>query len=512
MNEPVAGETLPRVHDTVVHMLADAAAKSAASTALVCDGRRLTYGQYVRCVACFADELVGLGARGGRVALVCGNSLEMAIALFAVHAAGAQAVPINPLYTERELHHILSDADPVIVLHDRDGVAPMADLAGQLDIAHRIVLGPGGRRLDGARDGAARELPRPLPTPGDLATLQYTGGTTGVPKGVDITHGQMAINIAQREARLPTVADDESVLCVMPLFHVFAVAMCLHLSAHARGKLVILSRYHRDGVFDALAQEVITRLPAGPTIYVGLMDHARFASTDYSHLRSCYSGSAPLPAQTLKSWTAHTGCPILEGFGQSEAGPVLTYIGADMEMIAGSVGPALARTRIEIVDVETGQQVLPVGAVGEIRARGPQIMSGYRNRPRESAQALRDGWLYTGDIGVLDSAGYLTILDRKKDMVISGGYNIYPREIDEVLTAHPDVREAAAIGVPDAYRGEVIKAFVVLKPGATATGSDLKAHCAAQLAAYKQPAVLEIVAQIARTAVGKIDRNALRKC
>ena len=502
---------LPRVHPTVVHMLADAAARSADATALVCGDRQLSYAQYLRCVAGFARELVALGARGARVALICGNSLDIPVATFAVHAAGAQAVPINPTYTARELTHILADAAAHVVIYDEDVAATVEPLCASLKVPHAIRIGgKTGRSLDAWKDDAALALPEPLPAPGDLATLQYTGGTTGLPKGVNITHTQMSVNISQREAALPTHAGDESILCMMPLFHVFAVAMCLHLAVYCRGKLVIMPRYKPDVLLDLLVRERITRLPAGPTVFIGLLAHESFAATDFSSLRTAYSGSAPLPEETLRQWQAATGTPILEGFGQTEAGPVLTYV-REGALKAGSVGPVLPLTELQIVDVETGTKVLRTGELGEIRARGPQIMSGYRNRPKETAEALREGWLYTGDIGVIDEEGCLSIRDRKKDMAIVGGYNVYPREVDEVLYSHPEVKEAAASGVPDAYYGESIRAYVVLKEGARATAEELVAFCRANLARYKVPSKIYIVAELPRTTVGKVDRKMLRQ-
>ncbi len=457
-----AAETLPRVFPTVVHMLADTAARFADKTALVCGPRSLTYPQYLRCVAGFAGELAGHGARGGRVALVGANSLDVPIAMFGAHAAGAQAVPINPTYTERELGYILKDADPIAVIYDAAVASKVEPLAAALGIERTVRVGEGGRSLDVWKNEPARRLPEPWPSPDDLATLQYTGGTTGLPKGVNISHRQMAVNISQREAALPTRPGDESILCMMPLFHVFAVAMCLHLSAYCGGRLVIMPRYRPETVLDLIAEQKITRLPAGPTVFIGLLAHEKFAATDFSSLRTAYSGSAPLPEETVRQWSAQTGTPILEGFGQTEAGPVLTYVREGEPFKVGSAGPALPLTTLEIVDTESGTKVLGIGEIGEIRARGPQIMSGYRNKPKETAEALRNGYLYTGDIGELDADGYLFIRDRKKDMVIVGGYNVYPREVDEVLFAHPAVREAASTGAPDRYYGETVRAFVVL--------------------------------------------------
>lgn len=504
--------SLPAVHPTAVHMLAEAARRAPSATALVFGEERLDYAQYLRCVAGFAGLLADLGARGQRVALVCGNSPDMAIALFAVHAAGAQAVPVNPAYTGREMGHILSDATPTACIYDQEAASVVEPLLAECAIANAVRIGGAtGMRLTRWRDGADRPLPDPLPAPSDFASLQYTGGTTGLPKGVNITHAQMAVNISQREAALPTRPDDESILCAMPLFHVFAVAMCLHLSAYCRGKLVILPRYKPDLVLQQIARERITRLPAGPTVFIGLMNHQDFDATDFTSLRTAYSGAGPLPEDTLREWERRTGCPILEGFGQTESGPVLTYVREGGPRKAGSVGPALPLTEVQIVDVETGSTVLPVGEIGEIRARGPQIMSGYRNRPTETAEALRDGWLYTGDIGEFDAGGYLYVRDRKKDMAIVGGYSVYPREIDEVLHAHPAVREAAAAGVPDAYYGESLRACVVMKDGASATVEDILAYCRANLARYKVPTKIVIARELPRTNVGKVDRRALRQ-
>ncbi|MBM3517717.1 MAG: long-chain fatty acid--CoA ligase [Alphaproteobacteria bacterium] len=296
----------------------------------------------------------------------------------------------------------------------------------------------------------------------------------------------------------------------MPLFHVFAVSMALHLAAHRCGTLVLHARYRPETTLDALERDAITLFPAGPTVFHGLLGHASFVGRRFPTLRYCYSGSAPLPSATLANWAAATGCPILEGYGQSEAGPVLSFNPAVGRRKPGSVGLPVPGTEIEIFSLADGRTVLPAGERGEIRARGPQIMSGYRNRPVETAEALREGWLYTGDIGELDDEGYLYIRDRRKDLVIVGGYNVYPREVEEVLFSHPAVQEAAAVGAPDRYRGEVVHAFVVLRAGAAATVAGLLEHCHANLAPYKVPTEIALVPALAKTAVGMIDRVALR--
>jgi long-chain acyl-CoA synthetase len=484
-------------------MLAEAAERNPDAIALRTGTVDLSYRDYAASVAALAEQLLSLGARGERVALMMGNSIDMAIAMFAIHAAGAQAVPINPLYTAREAQYILNDSAPISTIHD----GSVASLIATLDNTGVRIPGNGA---DFIQPGDA-SLPTPFPTPGDLATLQYTGGTTGYPKGVNITHRQMAVNIAQREAILPTTPDAESIVCVMPLFHVFAVSMCLHLSCYCRGRLTILERYHPGELCAALESDRITILPAGPTIFTGLLNFDGFTDTSLDALTWCYSGSAPLPEETLRRWEAATGCFILEGYGQTEAGPVLTYNPATGVKKPGSVGVPLIDTFVQIVDLETGETVLPAGQTGEIRARGPQVMAGYRNLPDETANTLRNGWLYTGDIGEFDSDGYLLIRDRKKDMAIVGGYNVFPREIDEVLYTHPAVADAAAIGVPDDYYGEVIQAWVTLKPGNECSEQNLIDFCAANLAKYKVPKSIVIGEAIPKTTVGKIDKKALRE-
>ena len=502
--------TMPRLFPTSVHMLAAAAEQAGDRIALISGERQLTYNEYHRCVAGFAHELIDAGAAGRRIVLICGNSLEMAIAMYAVHAAGAQCVPLNPLYTQRELGPIIDDADPSVVIYDASIEATVGPLIESRQLSHIIKLGSdGGRFLDGWRADAGYTLP--LPERAVLSSLLYTGGTTGIPKGVNITHEQSMTNMSQLLALVPTRPDAERIVCMMPMFHCFAMHVCLYNAVYARASLTILPRYHPQTVLETIESQRITILPAGPTVYIGMMAHEAFAATDFSSLSYCVSGSAALSEQVLRQWEEATGCPVTEGYGQTEAGPVLTFNPLHGVRKPGSVGVVVPETEVEIVDVATGTEVLPTGEAGEIRARGPQIMSGYRNRPQENAQSLRDGWLYTGDIGEFDEEGYLYIRDRKKDMVIVGGYNVYPREIDDVLLSHPAVREAAAVGVPDDYRGEVVKAYVTLLSEAVASPSQLEDYCRDNLAKYKVPTAIAVVDELPKTVVGKIDKKELRQ-
>lgn len=500
--------TLPVRHDTVVHALADAARRRPGSVAVVCGEESLDYRGYAACVTGLAHELRPFGVVGDRVALLMGNSIDLAVATFAVQAAGFQVVPLNPAYTPFELGPILDNAAPVLLIHDEDCPAALVAVAHEHGVSRCMAVGP-GRRLTRWRNVPTPVDALPLPQADWLSTLQYTGGTTGRSKGVDLTHRSVSVNVSQREALLPTEPDAERVLAVTPLFHVYAVSMGLYLAVYCRGELVIMPRYRPDRVLDAIERHRITLFSGSPTIFIGLMGHERFPQTDLSSLRLCFSGSAALPVETLRRWEAATGCVVCEGYGQSEAGPVLTYNPRHGVRKIGSVGVALPLTVIEIVDVDTGTVVLTTGEPGEIRACGPQIMRGYRGLPEETATALREGWLYTGDIGVLDEDGYLSIRDRKKDMAIVGGFNVYPREVEEALHAHPSVAEAAVVGIPDAYRGEVLVGFVVSGSGG-AGASELLEHLAQRLVKYKIPRELRLVEALPKTVVGKTDKARLR--
>ncbi len=479
-------------------MLAEAARGAPATEALVFGARRLSYAEYASCVAGFARELEALGARGERVATLLGNSIEACVAAYGALAAGAQHVPLNPLYTARELDLILRDAAPCILV---------ADASLDLKVNCKVIrVGQGARLLDGWRGIELADFPDPE----SLALLQYTGGTTGRPKGVDLTHRAIATNVWQREQLLPT-HEGERILCMMPVSHAYGMAMGLFLAPNCRGTLVLLKKFVPEDVLAAVERERITIFPGSPTVFVGLLAHPRFRETNWKSVHTCYSGASALAEETLKRWRDAVGAPVFEGYGQTEAGPVLSFNPVRGPVKAGSVGVPVPQTDIEIVDVETGTRVLGPGERGEIRARGPQIMRGYRNLPEETAQTLRGGWLYTGDIGELDAEGYLFIRDRKKDMLIVGGYNVYPREVEEVLVMHPQVLEAAVVGVKDEYRGELPVAYVAPRPGARLTEDDLMAHCRANLARYKVPARIRFLEALPKTSVAKIDKNALRK-
>jgi len=500
-------------YETVVHMLRETCERAADRQALVVDEKSLNYAQYLQAVTAFARELNAHGVAGRRVATVLANGMETCVASFATWMAGAQLVPLNPLYSERELRDILSDAAPAVLISDDSTESNIDSLLDSCSIEQHISIGP-----DLCDHSQAAPMPEPaglaLPEPEQLALLQYTGGTTGRAKGVDLTHRAIAWNVYQRECALPTADAGERILCVMPLFHAYGFSMGLLLAVDCAGALIIRKRYQPEDVLARFSADDITIFPGAPTIYNGLVAHERFSRTDFSTLHTCYSGSAPLSVDTMSRWSAQTGAPIYEGYGQTEAGPILSFNQVGRPIKPGTVGEALVDTEIGLFDVTTDVRITATDVVGEIRARGPQLMQGYRGLPDETARTLRDGWLHTGDLGAFDEDGYLTIRDRLKDMVIVSGYNVYPREIDEVLFMHPAVMDAAAVGAPDAYRGEVIRAWVVVaeawRADVAATTDALNAHCRDNLARYKCPVSIELLEQLPKTTVNKTDKTVLR--
>jgi long-chain acyl-CoA synthetase len=493
-------------HPTVVHMLQDSIARFPDNEAIVFEKSRLTYSDLAYEIKVLSNTLADLGARGERVAIVMSNGPGIVIALFAAYVAGAQAVPLNPDYSERELDQILRDAEALVVIC---GEAQYSRLGALLDRSARnaaLVL-PESFGMTGR--GGQQQHPFSAPSASDLAMLQYTGGTTGRSKGVSLSHHNVAINVSQREALIPTALGAERILCVTPLYHAYATAMALYPALSSGGALVIQARFKPEHVFDAIENERITLFAGAPSIYNALVGHLEFEKRNLSSLRASFSGSAPLSVEVLQKWENVSGAPIVEGYGLTEASPILTFNPRNGVRKIGSVGVPAPGTTVEIVDSDQGVEVLGRNRLGEVRARGPQLMAGYRNLPEESAHVIRDGWLYTGDLGELDDDGYLFIRGRKKEMVIVGGFNVYPREIEEVLFAHAATLDCAAIGVPDPYRGEVIHAFLVARPGVAVSAEEVSAHCANNLVRYKLPAQIHFVDAIPRTAVGKVDRARL---
>ncbi len=521
-----------------------AAAEHPERTAVLFRNVRMTYAELHRraeATACALRER-GVGA-GDRVAIMLPNLPQTVVAYWAVLKAGATAVMVNPLSMEHELTHQLPDAGCRLIvtldllwprieaLWERLGLKravlttiPEA-LAFPMDWLARLKLWREGKRADVRYDNRRvirwKELtrcagrysaPNVLPHT-DLALLQYTGGTTGAAKGCMISHANLVANVEQIRAILFAVGDRPEVfLGILPYFHVYGLTLCLNFPVAIAATMAPFARFEPHEILARIKTVRPTIFPGAPSVYVALMQQKGFAEAGWDALRYCVSGSAPMPQEVQRRFTDLTGAEILEGYGLTEASPVTHVNPLRGKRKAGSIGLPFPDTEARVVDMDAGgPNPLPPGKAGELIIKGPQVMRGYWNRPDETASTLRNGWLYTGDIAVMDEEGYFFIVDRKKDMIITGGYNVYPREIDEVLYEHPGVKEAVAVGIPHRTRGEVIKAFVVVNEGETLTKAEVLAWCKEKLAGYKVPRDVEFRDSLPKTLVGKVLRRALRE-
>ena len=510
-------------------------------TAIIFRGRKITYEQMLDTVERMAATLRIAGLHpGDRVAIILPNLPQAVLAFWAVIKAGGVVVMTNPLYMEKELLHQLTDSGAKFVialdmlwprlnaLRDQLPVEiyyitrvsdalpfPVSKLYNfQAACKKTLVDVPFDGKTVCAWNALVSSRVRYVHRAGDpaatLAALQYTGGTTGVSKGVMLTHHNLNINTEQLKRALDIQASEpHSILAVLPFFHVYGLTTCLLLSVALGAPTILIPRYAPMEVLEVIKNLKPTLFPGAPSIYISLMQQKSMGDYDFSSIRFCVSGSAPMPVDKFEEFTRLSSATIVEGYGLTEASPVthLNPIGGRSRN--GSIGLPLPYTEARIVDMEVGTVPVPVGVPGELVIRGPQVMPGYWNKADETASALRNGWLYTGDIARQDEDGYFYILDRKKDMYIVGGYNVYPREIDEVLMEYPKVLEAVAVGVPHGTRGEVIKAYIVPKPGETISKQEIISHCRKKLAVYKVPRLVEIRAELPKSAVGKILRRML---
>jgi long-chain acyl-CoA synthetase len=344
----------------------------------------------------------------------------------------------------------------------------------------------------------------------DIAVLQYTGGTTGVTKAAQLTHANLVANAYQMRLWLPDATSGrEATLAVLPLFHVYGLTLCLLTTVLLAGRLVLLPRFDLDLVFDAITEERPTLFPGVPPIYQTMLDAPRLRRVDLRSIRACVSGAMRLPVDTQERFERVTGGRLVEGYGTTEASPATHCNPIHGRRKPGSVGLPLTGTGARIVDPDDPSRVVPVGEPGELAVKGPQVFAGYWRRDDSEQPLLADGWLLTGDIAVMDADGFFTIVDRKKDLVIAGGFNIYPAEVEAVVADMPGVADCCVIGLPDRYRGETVKVFVVPQPGATVTEADVVAHCTARLSAYKVPKLVELRDELPRTVIGKALRRLL---
>ncbi len=538
---------------SLVWILDEAVRLYAANVAVEYHGTHISYAELSMLVDRFALALADLGVRrGDRVSICLPNVPQFPIVFFGTLKAGAIAVPTNPLYTEPELAHQLNDSGARVAVtldqlyptlsavRDRTPVEQVvltsaADfLPPALSLLYRINVAVGSRgksrvaasgsqrgapvhqlkdlmrRVQDAPGSAVSRLPEPA-APDDVAVLQYTGGTTGVAKGAMLTHRNLLANAMQAWAwNEQPPGSKHTTLCAAPFFHVYGLTVGMNMTVLNGSTMVLLPRFTVREAVKAVEQYKPDLFPGVPTMYLAIAREAERKRHDLSSIKVCISGSAPLPLEVQRRFESVSGAKVVEGYGLTEASPVTHCNPVFGERRVGTIGLPLPDTDAAIIDPETWA-FLPPGQQGEIVVRGPQVMKGYWQRPDETAKVLRDGWLRTGDIGFMSEDGYFTIVDRAKDIIIAGGFKVFPRDVDEVLYQHPKVLEAAAVGVPDEYRGETVRAFVVLKPGEELTAEELSAFCRERLAPYKVPKQIEFRDSLPKTLIGKVLRRTLRE-
>jgi long-chain acyl-CoA synthetase len=510
-----AGEVRPDFPD-VVSMFDYAVANAADAPALTHLGRTITYGEEALAAAGLAQRLANIGAgkgiEGQTVALLLPNSIEYHVAYFATLMARGVPTLLNPLYPPTQLEPLLRDSEPRILICEpsqrstlieltvRMGKPDILDLgdSGAIDVRALIKEGTAGRpNLDVSPD---------LP-----AALLHTGGTTGIPKGVEHSHAAIMAAVRCMEWGWPTRAREEVWLPITPMFHIYGLLMGVLNPVYGCGHVVVPERFSPEIIVKALADHRITIFGGGPpSIYAAVLSASNLASADLSALRVCPAGAAPLPVELIERWHRATGLHIYEGLGMTEMSPIAVNT-ETYGRKAGSVGKPVPCNTVQIVDLENGTQVLPTGVPGEIRVTGPQAMKGYRGGAAKPGEGLRNGFIYTGDIGYLDEDGFLVISDRKKDVILVKGFNVFPREVEEVLNTHPGVVAAGVIGIADDRDGERILAFVTPQNDTSVSEPELRALCAKLLVPYKHPREYRFITELPLTAAKKLDRIRLRE-
>ena len=535
----------PSQYASLVALLEESFAKFRDRKAFICMDKSITYGELDEMSKALGAYLQSLGLKkGARIALMMPNVLQHPVASAAALRAGYAVVNVNPLYTPRELKHQLTDsgAEAIIVLENFANT--VAEVVGQTSVKHIIVASMGDllgfkgvivnfvvRRVkkmvpafslpkavsfnDALANGRQLTLNKPTLGPDDVAFLQYTGGTTGLSKGATLLHRNIVANVLQNDAWLqpalnkPPHVESLLVVCALPLYHIFALTACFLLAVRAGGcNLLIPNPRDLPGFVKELKKYKVNSFPAVNTLYNGLLNTPGFNEIDFSMLKSSFGGGMAVQRAVAEKWKKVTGCALSEGYGLSETSPTLTCNPADTEEYNGTIGVPVPSTWISIRDDDGNE--LPLGTAGEICAKGPQVMTGYWERPDETAKVMTsDGYFRTGDIGIMDDSGFIKIVDRKKDMILVSGFNVYPNEVEDVIASHQGVLECAVVGVPDAKTSEAVKAFVV-KKDPNLTAEDIIAFCGKELTNYKVPKQIEFRTELPKTNVGKILRRALR--
>lgn len=528
---------------SLVSFLEKAYEKNPDTTAIRFMGKSLSYQEMYEHTVQLANGLRQIGMEpGDRVSIMLPNCPQAVISYYAVLMAGGIVVQTNPLYTERELDHQLNDSEAAFMItldwiYPRvKKVMPSTQLKKVLftslkdylpfpkNLLFPLVSKKNGMNttvpfsdevlsfMKVLKAGDVKPIDDVTAEPDDVAILQYTGGTTGLAKGVMLTHRNLVVNVVQCHHWLYKAEyGQERLLGIVPFFHVYGMTVVMNSAIYLGSTMILLPKFDVKDALKTIDKEKPTLFPGAPTMYIGLLNHPDIGNYDLSSIKACISGSAPLPVEVQQQFEKITKGILVEGYGLTETSPVthcnLVWGG---DRVSGSIGIPWPDTESRIVSLETGEEV-ELGQVGEVVLKGPQVMKGYWNRPEETAEAIKDGWFYTGDMGYMDEKGYFYIVDRKKDMIIAGGFNIYPREVEEVLFEHPAVLECVVIGVPDPYRGETVKAFIVKKEGAEITEEELDKYCREKLASFKVPRKYEFRTELPKTLVGKVLRRALRE-
>lgn len=486
-------------------------------------GKEISYTQLGKLTDQFGAALQEKGIKKGeRVAIMLPNCPQYIISYYGTLKAGNIVTQVNPMYTPHELEYLLKDSSAKAIVIYEPLIPVLQQVIDKTSIELVIKVNFKGVTsqeeaiidFDTFITSAKKTIQQVNIKPEeDIAVLQYTGGTTGRSKGAMLTHRNLYANVLQCYEFFKDFINlgEDRRLSVIPFFHVYGMTSCMNLTIFTGSMNIILPRFEVEEVLETIKNTKPTSFPGVPTMYIALINHPNAQKYGIDSIKVVNSGSAPMPVEVMKSFEQQTGAKILEGYGLSEASPTTHCNPIFGTRKPGSVGIGLPNTDYKIVDLETGTQDLKPGEIGELIIKGPQVMKGYWNMPEETANTLRNGWLFTGDIAYMDDDGYLYIVDRKKDMIIASGYNVYPREVEEVLYEHPSIKEAVVIGVPDAYRGENVKAVVVLKEGEHLSENELMDYCREKLASYKVPRIVEFREELPKSSIGKILRRTIRE-
>jgi len=487
--------------------------------AVILDDYRLRYAELNGAANKVANALVRLGVRrGDKVALMLPNTPHFPICYYGILKAGATVVPLNVLFKQNEVQYHLEDGDAVALIAWEGFLGEAAPGFRKAETCHNLVVvqAPGSSAaLPEGAHGFNQLLAENPPTfdtvqtqPSDTAVILYTSGTTGRPKGAELSHFNMFFNAMVSSEKLFSIGPDDVLLATLPLFHSFGQTCVMNVTMFLGATMTMLPRFDPVKAMEVIQRDKVTLFAGVPTMYFYLLNHPEAGGYDMSSLRRCVSGGSAMPVEVMHAFNKKHNVQIMEGYGLSETSPVASFNHLDRPAKPGSIGTPIWGVEMRVVDPEG--KPLPPGEMGEVVIRGHNVMKGYYKRPEATAEAIRNGWFHTGDLAKTDEEGFFFIVDRVKDMIIRGGFNVYPREVEELLYAHPAVAEAAVIGVPDPALGEEIKAVVALKPGQSVAEQDLIDYCKERLAAYKYPRSVEVREGLPKTATGKILKRELK--